>query len=318
MSSNQVQGLVTLLNSAKPAEIVDLPVVKDKFIDLYNNIHGSDKGALIYHKEQFNFKKLLAENAALRECSAISLYGCFLDINVNGHSLEQGSKPDCYIIARNFNVGTAQNKVWEKRATLQVSPYGELKLRMRAGQIKYADNPVIVYKGDTFYQKLEDGKKVLVYEENPAHTSEIIGSFLRIVRPDGSVDYQKYTLEDINRWKAASAKQNGGNANALYTSNNGQIDAGFLAAKTIKHAFAAYPKVQTGKFTELPADIETAVTPGAIDYGIDPNKHSGIAVHDIEHTDVTNDAKAAFDEALNTSDNEPAVIVQAGDDEPQF
>jgi len=35
-----------------------------------------------------------------------------------------------------------------------------------------------------------------------------------------------------------------GKANALYTSDNGQIDPGFLEAKTIKHAMRAYTKLR--------------------------------------------------------------------------
>ena len=34
----------------------------------------------------------------------------------------------------------------KKRAYVSVTGYGELTMRMRAGQIKYADNPVVVYE----------------------------------------------------------------------------------------------------------------------------------------------------------------------------
>ena len=43
--------------------------------------------------------------------------------------------------------------------------------------------------------------------------------------------------------------------NELYTSNNGNIDTGFLCAKIIKHAFKTYPKVRIGK-----AELETQQT----------------------------------------------------------
>ena len=108
--------LATRLKALKPQEVVDDEFVRDRFIQLHNDIHGNNKGELIYHKEQFNYKKLLAETPALRECSPLSLYGCFLDINVNGLSLEIGNKPDCYIIPKGFKIGVDANgrDVWEK------------------------------------------------------------------------------------------------------------------------------------------------------------------------------------------------------------
>lgn len=314
--SNQVVNLVQIVNSAKPAEIPELDLVKNKFIDIYNKIHGSSMGETIYHKEVFNFKKLIAEKPDLKECSNISLYGCFLDINVNGHSLEQGPKPDCYIIARNFKTGKKDDQgrdVYEKRATLQVSPYGELKLRMRAGQIKYADNPVIVYEGDLFKVKLTaTGAKSVEYEaELPRKSKKIIGSFIRIVRTDNSVDYQVFTVEDINRWAAASNKNNfNKGANALYTSTDGGIDAGFLAAKTIKHAFATYPKVATGKFSELPEDI---ITPAdQVDYGLGDEEIT-------PHEEVHDDLDQALQEAKIEKSAETVKITSGtNEDEPEF
>mgnify|MGYP001528200108 FL=1 len=99
---------------------------------------------------------------------------------------------------------------------------------------------------------------------------------IRIVRNDNSVDYQWLMQGDIERLKHYSEKANSkwneqtrrrelGNANALYTSNNGGIDPGFLENKMIKHAFDAYPKVRTGKYTIMATDQEEEEI---IDYGI--------------------------------------------------
>ena len=104
----------------------------------------------------------------------------------------------------------------------------------------------------------------------------MIAAFIRIVRNDGSEDYQWLMEGDILRLKAYSERANAkwndqtkrkenGQANALYTSNNGQIDPGFLENKMIKHAFDAYPKVRTGQFTTL----ETQDEEQEIDYGIE-------------------------------------------------
>ena len=215
-------NVLQVLKQAKPADLVELDVVKDRFITLHTQIHGSDNGELIYHKEVFNYKKLLAETPALRECSPLSLYGCFLDINVNGLSLETGNNPDCYITPGNFNVGTKDNPVNEKRAQLVISPYGQVKMRMRSGQIKYVDNPVVVYDCDTFRVGIDEkGKKVVkAYEAQipKPKGAKIIACFVRVERPDGSFEMPYLDMEDVERLKSYSAKKNRGTANALYSS----------------------------------------------------------------------------------------------------
>ncbi len=334
--SNQTQNLVLTLQSSKPAEIVEIPAVKDKFIMMHNSIHGTDKGELIYHKESFNFKKQIAETPALRDCSPISLYGVFLDINVNGLSLEQGSKPDCYIVPRNHKTGQKDSQgkdIYEKRASLQVSPYGELKLRMRAGQIKYADNPVIVYDCDKFVIGLNDkGKQVVKdYERNSSRPKDakIVACFVRIERHDGSFEMPFLDNDDIERLKGYSSRQNSkwdnnlrkmvpGEANALYSSNNGQIDTGFLAAKTIKHAFSTYPKVPTGKFSQL----EETFNHVEIDYGIDPESYAAGATEDISHKDISDEPSFdEFEQAVEEAqelEKPETVTVENEYDEPEF
>lgn len=253
MENKPSTAVTTYIERLSPVQLVEDPKVSDKFITLYNSIHGSKQGELFYHKEKFNYLKLLSENQALKDCTKLSLYGCFLDVAVNGLSFETGNKPLAYITTRNFNVGTRENPKFEKRAAVQISPYGELVMRMRSGQIRHADNPVIVYEGDTFQPKITpEGKKTVLYEAMiPRKSDHIIGAFIRITRNDGTVDFEWMVEQDINRIKGYSERQNKGNANALYTSNGGQIDPGFLAAKMIKHAFRTYPKVRTGQFSEL-------------------------------------------------------------------
>lgn len=278
MKNESANLVISELNQMSPAKLVEDPRVQEKFIQLYNSIHGSQSGSMVYHKEKYNFLKILENNTSLADCTALSLYGCFLDTAVSGLSLEQGSKPHVYITSRSFNVGTKNNAVWEKRANLLVSPYGELVQRMRAGHIRYTDNPVIVYEGDTFQPMVdENGKKRVKYQALTTRKigAKIIGAFIIITRMDGSTDCQWLLEDDIDRLRKYSEKQNtkkdrDGNivskdANALYTSRNNGIDPGFLEAKVIKHAFDTYPKVRTGNFTILASE---QVPDQSIDYGI--------------------------------------------------
>lgn len=277
--SNQVQLKVAELNQLTPLQIAENEKVEQKFIQMYNTIWGTDQGIQIYEKEKFYFQKILQDNPTLQQCSKMSLYGCFLDITVNGLSLDPTGRPHCYILPRNVKTGYKDqggSDIYELRAYLSITGYGELVMRKRAGQIRYADNPVVCYEGDTFCPGLVDGKKTVTYSAAcPRKSNKVIGGFIRIVRSDGTVDWnwmmegdikrlEHYSFKNNQRWNPQT-RQKEGKANALYTSNEGGIDPGFLESKLIKHAFDAYPKVRTGKFTLF----ETQEEAQEIDYGLE-------------------------------------------------
>ena len=264
--SNAIQIKVEELNALKPTQIVENEKVEQKFIGIYNAIWGTEIGEQIYNREKFHFNKLLTETPALQECTKLSLLGCFLDMAVNGLSLDQSGRPQCYLIPRSVKVKTPNGDIWEKRAGITISAYGEVYMRQRAGQVRYVDNPVVVFEGDKFRPIINaNGAKSVEYEGAfPRKSDKPVAAFIRIVRNDGSVDYSWMMESDWKRLSTYSEKQNKGAANALYTSNSGNIDTGFLENKTIKHAFDAYPKVRTGNYTSMETQQEEPI----IDYGI--------------------------------------------------
>lgn len=308
-----IQLKVEELNQLTPTQVLEYNKVEHKFITMYNGIHGTDRGELIYNKEKANYQKLISENKDLKECTPISIYLSFLDIAINGLSLDStGGKQHCYLIPRNNKTGRKDERgydTYEKRVTVSVTGYGELTMRMRAGQIKYADNPIVVFEGDIFVPELNsNGAKHITYKAmvpRPA-TAKVIGAFIRIIRMDGSVDYQWLLEGDIARLSNYSAKNNSywkdgqkvmGRANELFTSFNDSIDPGFLEAKMIKHAFDAYPKVMTGRNTVFEADV---VEEPVIDYGIE----------ETEALDVTH----SNDSFCDDSPEEPTPTVMLTDD----
>lgn len=239
-------NIMQLLQQTPATKIPSLPQVEKKFIDLVMKIQRQPQSVAeaIFHAETFHYLKLINENHSVRECEPLSLYGCFVDMAVNGLSFDP-SKKLCYIMPGNVNVGTRDTPQWVKRASLAVSPYGELAIRQRDNQIKYADNPVIVYEGDVFKPYVgEDGQKRVQYEMNVNHSTVIIGAFIRLIRHDGTSDVHWLLKEDVSRLSGYSERKNKGKTNPLYTSQNGGIDPGFLGAKMIKHAFKSYPKVK--------------------------------------------------------------------------
>lgn len=266
---SQITLTIEQLNAMDALEIATAPMVRDKFIDIYNTLWGAGTGEAAYERESRFFNRLLSDNADLQKGTHFSLFTAFIDLAVCGLSLEPGARALCYLIGRNQKTSPkldAQGRPmkdskgypvynWEGRVVLTVSAYGELVLRERSGQIRHADNPVLVYEGDEFSFSDKGGRKEVEYVCHLPHTGKrIVACYLRITRADGSVDYSVMTEEDWVRLAQYSARQNRSGANALYgVDQKGivNIDPGFLMAKCIKHAFKTYPKVRVGRGTEL-------------------------------------------------------------------
>ena len=266
---NKLSITVEQINALPALEIATAPMVRDKFIDIYNTLWGAGTGEAAYERESRFFNRLLSDNADLQKGTHFSLFTAFIDLAVCGLSLEPGARALCYLIGRNQKTSPkldAQGRPmkdskgypvynWEGRVVLTVSAYGELVLRERSGQIRHADNPVLVYEGDEFSFSDKGGRKEVEYVCHLPHTGKrIVACYLRITRADGSVDYSVMTEEDWVRLAQYSARQNRSGANALYgVDQKGivNIDPGFLMAKCIKHAFKTYPKVRVGRGTEL-------------------------------------------------------------------
>ena len=246
--------------------ILDCEAVMEKVVEVYNLMHG-EGGEAFFERERQNFQKIISDSIYLKKCTAFSIYTSIIDLSVYNLSVEPGAQATAYLIPRNVNIGKGSDckDVYETRCTLKISGYGELVIRASAGQILYADNPIVVYDNDEFSCSVSGEKKSVEYKCNLPHKGhQVIGCFIRIVRSDRSVDYSWLLEEEIERLKGYSSKANKKwnererryecKANELYTSNDGSIDTGFLIAKTIKHAFKTYPKIKVGKSTVLQSE----------------------------------------------------------------
>ena len=264
---------VEQLNELKPLEIVRNDKVRDKFIQIYEAMWTPSTGVsgeAAYEKESRNFNRLLSEKEDIRKkCNHFSIFASFLDVAISGLTLEPGTKAQAYLLSRSIAVdsyidehGQKKNR-YETQCVHTVSGYGELVLRARCGQIRHADNPVIVYEEDSFEFGERNGQKFVNYTCRLPHQSgRIVACFMKITRADGTADYAVMLPEDWQRLSNYSALQNSkfnyqtkqwenGKPNALYTAQGGQIDPGFLVAKCIKHAFKTYPKARVGRATQL-------------------------------------------------------------------
>lgn len=313
---NGIKITVERINALKPNEVVHDELVRQRFINIYGALWGEEHAEAVYEREAINFDKIIGDSDNLKKCTSFSVFIAFIDLAVCGLTLEQGVKALAYLQPRRFKVGVNERggNTYEGRCTLTISGYGELVLRERAGQIRHADNPVIVYEGDEFsFTDQGDVKKVsytLNMNHNPNH---IVACYLRITRADGSIDYSVMLESDWKRLEGYSGKANKywdsdahkyvEKANSLYSSGaNGGIDTGFLMAKCIKHAFKTYPKVRIGKGTTFEADHEPEQEEDF--YQVEKSSGStGMAV---------NGAADSFAEPKNT---EAGVTVEPGEDD---
>lgn len=307
-----LQLTVEEINQLKPLDIVEHPIVRERFTQIYETLWGNGEAA--YQRESIFFNKALRDNdnGKLQKATPFSIFTAFIDLAVCGLSLEPGTRALAYLMGRNVNVGSREQPRWEGRCVLTVSAYGELVMRTRAGQIRYADNPVLVYDNDEFSFKDVDGRKSVSYTCNLPHTGHnITACYLRITRADGSIDYSVMFPEDWCRLAGYSQKQNRGKANELYGMDaNGivHIDPGFLMAKCIKHAFKSYPKVRIGRGTELQSqqvDEQPELSDEDI-YGVDP-----------ETGEVLND-QAPAPQPFGEKEPAPQGVTVDADDEEGF
>lgn len=262
-ATNDKLSLVQKINSSPAGSLANLPEVADRFKQIYKVMNGGndDRAAVKYVAEKFHFMKLIQDKPELQQCSKLSLYGCFLDMAVNGLSFDPAMK-HAYVVSFNVNVGTKGEPKWEKRATLMVSGYGELHMRVRQGQIKYADNPILVYEGDEFRHGTKDGKVFLEHvAAMPRKTDNIIACYIRLERNDGSVDYKVLSMDEVQKLRKFSKDPN----SKAWTDGL----PGMIQSKTMKHAFRSYPKIRMGDFTKLSSDvIDTEAEEVKIDYGL--------------------------------------------------
>lgn len=273
---SKINLTVEQINKLEPQEIVANDFVRDKFIQIYEAMWTPAtgiSGEAAYERESRNFSRIIGEKEDIRKsCTRFSIFTAFLDVAISGLSLDAGTRAQAYLLSRSIAVdsyldqqGNKKNK-YETQCVLTISGYGELVFRARVGQIRHADNPVIVYAEDEFEFGERNGNKFVNYTCRLPHASgNITACFMKITRADGTPDYAVMLPEDWSRLAGYSARQNRkwdeqnrrwvkGDPNALYgkqSDNTYRIDPGFLVAKCIKHAFKSYPKARVGRATQF-------------------------------------------------------------------
>jgi recombinational DNA repair protein RecT len=231
---------------------IEAPETVSKFSTIFAAIQKVDPEVAkqMFEVERFHFLKECTEKS-LSDVSEISAMGCFLDVISNGLSFASGAK-HVYLMYRNVKTGNG----YEKRMVYSTSPDGKIFQAQRAGSIDYVTKPVIVYEGDEFAVGTnERGEQIIRHQVKfPRSSQKIVAGYVYVVHKNGNREPYWMDMNDINRLKGYSERQNKGTANALYSASNGQIDPGFFGAKLINFALKNVRKSGTASQFEVDAD----------------------------------------------------------------
>lgn len=257
INTNRFADTASKLQKLEPWLVPMSAEVQDHIVSLYNQVHGSG-GEAFAERESRYLNQLIVDDKNKWSVTPLSVFLAYVDLAVKDLTLEPGAQAMCYLLNRNTKLKDVNGKdVWENRAYIAITGYGEILMRQRAGQIRHCDSPTVVYEGDKFSYEETNGRKSVNYGLNLNHNpGKPIACFMKITRIDGSVDYGIILPEGWRRLQAYSDKQNKDYKNKLYTSGEGgSIDPGFLIAKCVKHAFKSYPKLPIGKGMVMEADL---------------------------------------------------------------
>lgn len=233
--------------------------IKDAFINMVQKFHNKSEAeaTATWEREITYFKKAMSESQKLQSATNVSLYSVLVDIAQTGLSIQPGSKSEAYLESRGSKTGQKTEKgedIYQESARLVITAYGELNMRIKSGQIIRMKNPIVLYEGDVFQPRTNQrGELYVEYLPSiPRKSQKIFGCYACIELPGGSLDFKWLLEDDIQRLAKYSTPRptkwnQNPEANALYSANGGQIDPGFLEAKTIKHAMRAYTKLHVGE-----------------------------------------------------------------------
>ncbi len=219
---------LTLLQENKPtlAQLILVSMPKGTTIEEATNV------AI---KEISNYEMLVSMKPDLKDCNALSVLHAVKQCINDGLTLSQ-SAGLVYLLPTKVKVGqNGSQDIYDWALSYDPTANGRLSIAYQSGSILDHKNPKVTYS--------VDGKVESV-------------TFEFLVPSYGEPRWEVISFDKIyfQRWMAASAKKNKGNANMNYTSFNGGIDPEFAKAKAIRHGLGKRGTNLNGKRHQVPMD----------------------------------------------------------------
>lgn len=255
-----------------------------KFTTLFKALHKvpEEEAKQMYELEKFHFMKEIQEKNIPQDVTPLSAAGVFLDVVSNGLSFATSAK-HVYLMYRSVKNGDG----WEKRLVYSVQPDGKIFQCQKSGAIEYVTKPVMVYEGDDFAPGTnESGNQIIRHTPKfPRQSNKLMAGYVYVVFKGGSREPYWMDMNDVERLKGYSAKNNkNSGANALYTSNNGQIDPGFFGAKLINFALKNVRKSVVPSQYEVEEEPQLPEPPANAQYEVvaevTPAQTNGLVPHE--------------------------------------
>jgi len=151
----------------KPADVMDLPAVQDRWVNTYNLTTGKDNGLLKFEAEKVLFLQTISEDANLAKCSMVSIYSSFILLAVSGLSLIDGQS---YLIP------------YKDKCVWMPGWKGRLEQIKQIPNINHVNEPVCIFEGEDFEYEIIEGE-IKVLKHRPSLNTEgkqILGVYVTI------------------------------------------------------------------------------------------------------------------------------------------
>lgn len=191
---------------SKPAKttsaIARFDDVRDRCVQLF----GSEERFI---QEATFLLRAVNDTPALQECTPNSITGVLLSIASTGLSLNPVLR-HAYIIPRNTKVKTAAGDKWEKRASVEPSYMGLMKLATDTGSVRHFEAQV-VYQGDEFDYDLVAKKPRThrPYWTRGMQRGKLLGVYGYATLVDGTVIPEHMGADELGLIQSKSDNRNG-------------------------------------------------------------------------------------------------------------
>jgi hypothetical protein len=213
------------IEATKAIDVPFLPLVKDKYIQNYNAVHGGTNGELMYHRNMGFMKNLVDTNPKIAGCTPFSVYACLTTCAAYGYSLDPADE-QVYLIP------------YGNKLSISKQPGEKLHRLYRTKQVVKNTPVTLVYENDKF--SIVDG---FPKHEAFRPVGQIVAGYVIFTLPGGKQQPFIYWKEDWEIWRTSAPDKNGSNwrasvwdekATALISTN--QPKPNFLKSKIISHA----------------------------------------------------------------------------------
>lgn len=193
-----------------------------------------------FNKERFvqNCLAILNDNEALRKVNPASV----LSAVMKGSYLGFDPLKDFYVIP------------YGDKAQFQTSYKGELKFVKR-----YSTRPIkdiyskLIRDGDTFAEKIVDGKPSIDFTPKTLNKGEILGVFAVVLYEDGGMEYEVMTTDEVNDVRKKYSRQANGNA---WQKSWGEMARKTCLRRLVKHLDTDFETIEAKKAWEEGSDFD--------------------------------------------------------------